>query len=53
VESIAVGDYEQGYQALIQHADLIHERPEVAGAEDGFSDGGRQAQRAELKEPSK
>jgi len=29
VEAICNGDYEAGYQALIQHTDLLHNRPEA------------------------
>lgn len=53
VEAIAGGDFEEGHNALIEHADLIHERPEVAGAEDGFSREARQQYGVEVKESSK
>jgi hypothetical protein len=53
VEAIAAGEHDEGYHALIEHADLIHERPEVAGEEDGFSGYPRGQHRAEVKESSK
>jgi DNA-binding FadR family transcriptional regulator len=52
VEAIASGDYDDGYRALIEHADLIHEIPQVPVATDAESGVPGDAHQVELKERS-
>lgn len=36
VDAIAAGDYERGYQALVEHKDLLYHRPASPSSSDGF-----------------
>jgi DNA-binding FadR family transcriptional regulator len=52
VDAIAKGDYDAGYRALIEHADLIHEIPQIPAATDGKPSGITESRQLEVKERS-
>lgn len=52
VDAISSGDYDEGYRALIEHADLIHELPQIPPADDGRSTMVSSSQQVQSKERS-
>ena len=47
VDAIIEGDYERGYQALVEHTGLIEDRPEISGFQPAAFPDDRQQEKAE------